>query len=163
MVRFLGYYDYVAFSREGDFEKVDQFAGDANAKTPFEVTSIGNKLGVRFRSNGFINYRGMKLSYVARPEMETNDNGYQISNDDGVCGRSFVLDSVMTEGSVAETTTLAAEETTSAPETEAPEPSTDAPVEETTTAAEGEEVPPTETSDSRIIGHTPAPKNGVGT
>ncbi|CAL8113620.1 unnamed protein product [Orchesella dallaii] len=128
---FLGYYDYVAFSRDGNFEKVDQFAGDANAKTPFLVDSYENKIGIRFKSNGFINYRGLKLEYVVRPVNETAENKYKVSNDDGVCGRSFILDP-MTEAPAVETTTGAA-------------------VEESTTA--GEEAT---TQGQRIIGHTPA-------
>lgn len=166
---FLGYYDYVAFSLTGDFETVDQFAGDANSKTPFLVKSIENKLGVRFKSNGFINYRGLKLGYVVRPANESTDNGYQVSNDDGVCGRSFVIDTV-TEGSTdaTEPTTSLPEETTSAPEetTSAQEETTAAP--EETTAGTGTEENPRaaetlegEDIGTKIIGHTPAPKGGV--
>lgn len=165
---FLGYYDYVAFSLTGDFETVDQFAGDANSKTPFLVKSIENKLGVRFKSNGFINYRGLKLGYVVRPANESTDNGYQVSNDDGICGRSFVLDSV-TEGSAGESTTSLPEETTSAPEetTSAQEETTAAPEDPTTSAPGAEENPRAaetlegEDVGTKIIGHTPAPKGGV--
>lgn len=143
---FLGYYDYVALSRDGNFEKVDQFAGDANANTPFVSESIENKYGVRFKSNGFLNYRGLKMGFVVRPAEETADNGYQISNDDGICGRSFILGSATeapvestTSGSVDETTTEGTGETT-------PEITTGTATEATT---EG----------TRIIGHTPAEKH----
>jgi len=150
---FLGYYDFVAFSRDGDFEKVDQFAGDANSKTPFIVESYENKFGVRFKSNGFINYRGLKLSYVVRPIEETADNGYQVSNDDGVCGRSFILDEDTETTTVVEeeTTTILAEESSTA----------EAAVTEETTVGEEvtSQIPEITTESPRIIGDTKAAPN----
>ncbi|XP_021948461.1 ovochymase-1 [Folsomia candida] len=79
--------DYVLVSPTGKWDSYRRFAGDVNHKMPFTVVSKENRLGIRFVSSRWLNFRGFKLTYVVRamkasdesPAM--NEYGSAFNND----------------------------------------------------------------------------------
>jgi len=144
---FLNYFDSLSLSKDGVFYMVDNYAGDQNEKTPFSVESVGNKFGIRFKSNSILNYRGFKLAYVVKPVDASAVDVYP-NGDDGVCGRATYVPPPPTEAPPPATTEV--EETTSVPSTavtvEPENPTT------TTTALPVDTHP----NGTRIIGENPA-------